>query len=124
MSTDDLATWAYFQGIFILTCLSLSVLITVAWFKTGGSVLPAILIHGGTNVWSKAVGAPMFEVTGTDVRTWIVFAAAIVVVVVTRGRLGAVDHRDGGSELGDPLDQEPEGDGGPGSPEADHGIGG
>ncbi len=92
LNSDDLGMWAYYQGVFVVTCLSLAVLITPAWFATGGSVLPAILIHGGTNVWSKALGAPLWEVTGTDVRTWIVLAAAVLVVLVTRGRLGAPNH--------------------------------
>ena len=93
LGSDDLWTWAYFQALFALLCISLSILITPAWFATGGSVIPAILIHGGTNVWAKALGVPLWELTGTDVRTWIVVVAAGVVLVATRGRLGS-PHRD------------------------------
>ena len=86
---NNLGTWAFNQGVFLLLCLCLSIVTTLAWFKTGGSVLPAILIHGLTNVWSKALSGPLWQATGQDVRTWAVVLAAVVVLVATRGRLGA-----------------------------------
>ena len=83
------AGWFYGQFLFLVLCLALSVVIAPAWFRTGGSVLPAILIHGFTNVWSKALSAPVWATLGTDVRTWLVIAAAVLVLLVTKGRLGA-----------------------------------
>jgi membrane protease YdiL (CAAX protease family) len=67
------------QAQFVLLCVALSGLMTVAWHHTG-SVWPAVMIHGGTNVWSKAIGASMWERTGRDIRTYIVVGLAIVVV--------------------------------------------
>lgn len=94
LTSDDLGRWAWFQGIFLLLCLALSVIISFFWFKTGGSVWPAVLIHGGTNVWSKALGAPLYESLG-DLRTWLVLGLAAVVLGCTRGRLGAPLERPG-----------------------------
>ncbi len=85
----DLGQWAQGQAIFVLLCVALSIVMAPAWFRTGGSALPALLIHGFTNVWSKALSGPLWQGLGVDVRTWVVVAAAIVVMVVTRGRLGA-----------------------------------
>lgn len=72
-------TFAKQQGQFVALCVALSALMTVAWRHTG-SVWPAVMIHGGTNVWSKAIGAPMWARTGKDVRTYVVLAAALLVV--------------------------------------------
>lgn len=69
------------QSQFVLLCVALSGLMTVAWWHTG-SVWPAVMIHGGTNVWSKALGASMWERTGRDIRTYIVVGLAVVVVGV------------------------------------------
>ena len=69
------------QAQFVLLCVALSGLMTVAWQHTG-SVWPAVMIHGGTNVWSKALSASMWERTKRDVRTYIVVGLAVVVVGV------------------------------------------
>lgn len=98
LTSDDLGRWAWFQGIFLLLCLALSIVISYFWFKTGGSVWPAVLIHGGTNVWSKALGAPLYETVG-DLRTWLVLGLAAVVLVATRGRLGAPSERSATTDL-------------------------
>ncbi len=87
------STFLINQAIFLLLCIALSILISFCVFKTGGSVLPAILIHGGTNVWSKALSGPMYELTGIDVRTYIVIAAAIVILIVTKGKLGYAEYK-------------------------------
>lgn len=69
------------QAQFVLLCVALSGLMTVAWRHTG-SVWPAVMIHGGTNVWSKALSASMWDRTKRDVRTYIVVGLAVVVVGV------------------------------------------
>ncbi len=82
-------TWSTFvpqQARFLVLCLGLSALMTVAWRHTG-SVWPAILVHGGTNVWSKAIGGPMWARTGRDVRTDVVLVLA---AVVSAGALGGL----------------------------------
>ncbi|MEM6703963.1 MAG: CPBP family glutamic-type intramembrane protease [Acidobacteriota bacterium] len=89
LGSDDLSRWAFFQGVFLVLCLALSIVISYFWFKTGGSVWPALLIHGGTNVWSKALGAPLYETVG-DLRTWVVVGCAVAVLALTRARLGAL----------------------------------
>ena len=75
------ATWVRNQALFIGTCLALSVLCTEAVMQTGGSVWPAILIHGGTNVWSKALGIAPNQRYGTHVRSVIAGALALIVVL-------------------------------------------
>ncbi len=84
----DPGLWLYYQGLFLLLCLALSVIITYYWFRTGGSVWPGILIHGLTNVWSKALGTPVNEWAATDVRSGIVYVWALIILVLTRGGLG------------------------------------
>ncbi len=83
-----LGPWFVNQGIFMVLTIALSIVIACAVNLTGGSVLPAILIHGGTNVWSKVVGAQAYVLFETDVRTWIVAAAAVLTVLVAGRELG------------------------------------
>lgn len=68
------------QAMFVGTCVALSVICTEVVVRTG-SVWPAIIVHGGTNVWSKAVSAGPFARYRTDVRTWITGAAAAIVAL-------------------------------------------
>ncbi|MEI7754855.1 MAG: CPBP family glutamic-type intramembrane protease [Actinomycetota bacterium] len=65
------------QAQFLWLCLMLSILMTISWQYTG-SVWPAVLIHGGTNVWSKAIGAPMWNRAKRDVRTDVVTVLAVI----------------------------------------------
>ncbi len=69
------------QTQFVVLCVALSALMTVAWRHTG-SVWPAVMIHGGTNVWSKGFGGAMWEKTKRDVRTDVVIVLAVIVVAV------------------------------------------
>ncbi len=78
------------QTQFALLCIGLSVLCTFGYQLTGGSIWPGIMIHGGTNVWSKALSGPLWEILGVDLRNLIVFALAILLVLATRGRLAAL----------------------------------
>jgi len=68
--------------------MALSIVISYAVFKTGGSVIPAILIHGGTNVWSKALSSPLYQTIGIDIRTIFVILVAITILIMTKGKLG------------------------------------
>lgn len=77
--------WLQGQALFAVTCVSLSVVAGYLTNQSGGSVLPAILVHGGTNVWSKAAGAPVNRLLDTDVRTLVV-AMLAVAIVLTAGR--------------------------------------
>ncbi len=81
-------TWLGRQAVFALLTVSLSIVIAYFVNRTGGSVLPAIILHGGTNVWSKAAGAPAYAMFHTDMRTWIVGALAVVIVAIGGRALG------------------------------------
>lgn len=76
------------QGYFLLTCLSLSLIISYFWFWTGGSVWPAIFVHGVTNLWSKALGEPVNNLAGTDVRNLLVIGVAGAIVIFAGPGLG------------------------------------
>jgi hypothetical protein len=72
------------QTVFLALVLALSIVSTYLVNMTGGSVIPAIMLHGGTNFWSKAlqpIGAP-FLWGFLDLRTAIVFILAIVVLII------------------------------------------
>ncbi len=92
MASENLGHWAYYQGLFLVLCLALSVVCSWYFFRSGGSALPALLIHGFTNVWSKALAGPVFQALEIDLRTWLVIAASILIVASTRGRLGWRDR--------------------------------
>ncbi|MCU0235622.1 MAG: CPBP family glutamic-type intramembrane protease [Acidobacteria bacterium] len=85
-----LAPWLAGQGGFVLLTLALSVVIAYCVNRAGGSVLPAILIHGGSNFWSKAVATHVNAMFQTDVRNWIVVAGALVVAGIAGRQLGRV----------------------------------
>lgn len=84
----SLSGWLGGQGMFALLTVSLSIVIAYFVNRTGGSVLPAIIIHGGTNVWSKAASGQAHAMFHTDVRTWIVVAGALAVVGCAGRNLG------------------------------------
>ncbi len=88
LSGVSLASWSWDQAVFALLCVALSIVIGYAVNLTGGSVLPAILIHGGTNVWSKAAFRYVDDAAGLDVRTWVVILAAGATVPLAGPSLG------------------------------------
>ena len=85
----DLMAFFGMQLLFLLLCVALSIIITWVFFLTGGSAWAGIIVHGGTNVWSKALQGPLQGATGLDVRTWLVIIIALAILIATRGRLGA-----------------------------------
>jgi hypothetical protein len=86
--------------VFLLLCVALSILIAAAWNQVGGSVWVGVLIHGGTNLWSKAFGEGAYVVFGGwmesvhpmlkvfDLRTTLVILLAALVLVLLGPRLG------------------------------------
>ncbi|HXZ32936.1 MAG TPA: serine hydrolase [Terriglobales bacterium] len=84
----SLTSWGWNQAIFALLCVALSIVMGYAVNRTGGSVLPAILIHGGTNVWSKAASQYVNDATGLDVRTWVVILIAGATGLIAGPSLG------------------------------------
>jgi len=75
--------WLSGQAQFVLLCVALSIVSGYLVNRTGGSVIPAILVHGGSNVWSKALGAVPNEKFHTDVRTVVVVVIAILILAFT-----------------------------------------
>ncbi|MDX2238708.1 MAG: CPBP family glutamic-type intramembrane protease [Hyphomonadaceae bacterium] len=88
------------QSVFLVLCLALSIVIAAAWNAVGGSVWVAIMIHGGTNVWSKAFGEGAWAVFGgwmesvhpllraLDLRTTIVIVLALALFAALGPRIG------------------------------------
>lgn len=75
------------QAMFLVLTIALSILATWGWLETGGSVLPAILIHGGTNVWSKALIGPVHPALSSVVDPRTVITVALALLAVVTGRL-------------------------------------
>ena len=74
--------------IFVGTVMSIAVILTWVFNHTGSSVLVAILAHSSVNT-SQAVMNPLFPAVNTDLNGLIGFGLfAIVILVVTQGRLG------------------------------------
>ncbi|MCO5791919.1 MAG: CPBP family intramembrane metalloprotease [Blastomonas sp.] len=77
------------QGVFWALCLALAVVAGYCVNLAGGSVWPAVLVHGGTNLWSKALSdhvAPSFGLI--DLRTLILFMLALVIALCAGRQLG------------------------------------
>jgi hypothetical protein len=81
----------YFVGqiAFITLILAIAILTTNFVNMTGGSVLPAIMIHGGTNLWSKALDTGVVHqgVWLGDPRTLLTYAFAAITLIVAGPRL-------------------------------------
>ncbi len=75
--------------VFLLAVVSFSVLITWAFNNTGGSLLIAILIHTAIN-FTQGLTSDLFPAAAYNevVPVAIFGAAAVIIVVATRGRLG------------------------------------
>ncbi len=83
------AAWLIGQSVFLVLCVALAIVAGYCVNLAGGSVWPAIFIHGGTNVWSKALShhvGPSFGVL--DLRTLILIALAVLVALFAGRRLG------------------------------------
>lgn len=85
----DPATFLVTQGVFWALCLALAVVAGYCVNLAGGSVWPAVLVHGGTNLWSKALSdhvAPSFGLI--DLRTLILFVLAAIIMLAAGRQLG------------------------------------
>lgn len=88
LGDSPLTPWLGQQGLFLLLCIAETIVAVFLVNLCGGSVLPAIIVHGGSNVWSKAAGSQMWQLTGQDVRTWIIVIAAVLVILLAGSALG------------------------------------
>jgi len=96
----SMIAWVMFEVNFLISCVTASVILTYVVVKTGGSIWPAIFVHGGTAAWTKATGGPPWiylsdvfpdwlkVVFIPDAKYFIVCFIAIVIAVATKGRLG------------------------------------
>jgi hypothetical protein len=85
----DPAAFLAAQGVFWVLCLALAVVAGYCVNLAGGSVWPAVIVHGGTNLWSKALSdhvAPSFGLI--DLRTLILVLLALVIVLAAGRQLG------------------------------------
>lgn len=85
----DPATFLATQGVFWALCLALAVVAGYCVNLAGGSVWPAVLVHGGTNLWSKALSdhvAPSFGLI--DLRSLILCVLALIIVLAAGRQLG------------------------------------
>lgn len=87
LSGPDWGVWLGQQARFAVLTVSLSVIAGYFVNLTGGSVLPAIIVHGGSNLWSKAMG-PAEAASGIDLRAWVVIPLALAIAVLAGRRLG------------------------------------
>jgi membrane protease YdiL (CAAX protease family) len=102
----DTIGWVVFEVNFLIICVASSVILTYVVVKTGGSIWPAIFVHGGGGVWTKATGGPPWNFLSEvfpdwlkvvfipDAKYFILCFIAIVIAVATKGQLG----RQGGAE--------------------------
>ena len=80
-------------GWFFLYVIPLSVISFWLTRKAKGSVIPAVLLHSSTNLYSSyflsdTIFANTLSANFTPIKTVIYWAVAIVLIVATRGRLG------------------------------------
>ncbi len=75
------------QAHFLALTVSMSVVMTYCYHRTGGSVVPAILLHGWGNFFTKAL--PFQDGPSSyDLRLWIYCAAAVLVAALAGKDLG------------------------------------
>lgn len=85
------------QAVFLLLCLALAIVSAWCVNKAGGSIWPAVFVHGGSNSWSKALGQfapPSFGFI--DIRFMIIGVLAIAIVLAGRRGLARPPRLNGG----------------------------
>ncbi len=80
--------WIEGQAVFLLLCLCLAVVAVFCVNKSGGSVWPAVFVHGGSNVWSKATQDVSSDFGFLDPRLVIFVVAAALILIFARKELG------------------------------------
>ena len=87
---------------FIVFCIAFNVAMAYVFNRTGQSLPMAMLLHVSVNNFMSIVWSDMFPTLGDDVSSVALAVAAVVVaivlLVVTRGRLGYVPEADEGAE--------------------------
>jgi len=83
------------DALFAATAVALSILMTVLFLHTRGSVLLAITVHG-TGLPGEDIAQALFPTAAPPpdwLRAAVVIAIAIVIAAVTRGDLGPVQKQ-------------------------------
>jgi membrane protease YdiL (CAAX protease family) len=83
--------WTLTLAGFFLMCAADTVVMTFFYYRTGGSVLPAIMIHASWNFRSKALASPF------EPRLWLVLGAALLTLLLAGPRLGQPRQAAGGA---------------------------
>jgi membrane protease YdiL (CAAX protease family) len=89
-------------GWYLFNLIPLTVIYNWFYLKSRGSVIPVMLLHAGTNMIGNFIPIPMVVLggLGTEVflRGLVYWVMAIVIVILTKGRLGADSNN---TQLGD-----------------------
>jgi membrane protease YdiL (CAAX protease family) len=76
----------------LFNVIPLTVVLNWFYLKSRGSVIPVMLLHASTNVIDNFVPTPMVVLGGFGtawvLRGLVYWAMAIVLVILTKGRLG------------------------------------
>jgi membrane protease YdiL (CAAX protease family) len=79
-------------GWYLFNVIPLTVILNWFYLKSRGSVIPVMLLHAGTNVIANFVPTPDVVLNGigtsTVLRGMVYWMMAIVIVILTKGRLG------------------------------------
>ena len=80
-------------GWFLFNAIPMTVIFNWFYLKSRGSVIPVMLLHAGTNAIGNYIPIPMVVLGGLGtemfLRGLVYWAMAIVLVILTKGRLGA-----------------------------------
>ena len=89
-------------GWFLFNVIPMTIIFNWFYLKSRGSVIPVMLLHAGTNVIGNFIPIPMviLDGFGTEMflRGSVYWVMAIVIVILTKGRLGADSNN---TQLGD-----------------------
>ncbi len=89
MGGAPLSTFLVNQTVFLVLCIALSIVAGYCVNQAGGSVWPAIFVHGGSNVWSKAASDSVTPTFGfLDPRTMMLVVLAAVIAAFAHRHLG------------------------------------
>ncbi len=79
-----LTPWLIGQASFLLLCLCLAIVAVFCVNQAGGSVWPAVFVHGGSNLWTKATTDVFPNFGFLDPRLVMVFVAAALILLFGR----------------------------------------
>jgi membrane protease YdiL (CAAX protease family) len=87
--------WIGQMSAFFLGTIALAILMTYLFHRTGGSILPAVILHGTANLWTRSDlprfwgGAPVLHYLGFS--QLLIICAAVIAIVKTGSQLGRLN---------------------------------